>query len=273
MKVSSGRFGTRASNIAEAGLPKGMAIPYWCCWLCKGRASSYTIMRTPALRTAEAHISTLNTHHSLSAFIFQFFVDAQASSSSSDDSERFTSDVFPKNIRSRLFNVRMEKLTNLITEREAFLAGLFVSRCNEIAKDYFSTNMDLLADLGGPNRQSASNAPFFERLADLLNQNVNDIVPGELRWTLDHLRCRRNCLVHRNAVANNEFESLARNHGTALNRYWDTKMEGRAIDFRSEFPDKLTADGMLYVLRTTRVCLEEIDARLCTAFSKPHLHA
>jgi hypothetical protein len=219
-------------------------------------------MRTPALLLAQRELSVLNAHYSLSMFVFEEFQKTLEKTTPADR-VRFTSDLFRENKMSRLYNVPVQELGHEIAHHQTTLFVLFGSRCSEVAKDYFEWIETFLSELSGRIMSPDNQKPYFERLANLAGRKGSDLFQNEIIWTLDHLRQRRNCLVHRNAEANKEFRFTTRNHGTSLNNFWSETMPDRSIDFRSAAPAEISPDAFLYLLRTTRYCLEQFDRRLC----------
>lgn len=220
-------------------------------------------MRTRESVAAGKKLSELNTHYSLSALVFQEFAD-DLKEDEPLPANLVTKDRYPSNSKAALFNVPVNKLAEHVQAYETLLCQLFVSRTSEILKTYFSGITAFLEALQLDHKTVSTGDSFFEQLAAKAGCDISTLLGNELIWTANHLRLRRNCIVHRNTTASSAFEDMCRQHGTALNRFWENKLPSCTIDFRSPDAGGLTPGGMIYLFRATRFLIEKVDENLAT---------
>lgn len=175
-----------------------------------------------------------------------------------------TVDAFPQNVAASHINVRLEDLETLYKAFQHHLIQQTVARCSECVKDYFAWIIDFSERIFGSSHDS--NLPFFEGIAKQIGVTDSDLCPNAMYLTLDHLRYRRNCLVHRDNDSNASFDKLRRQKGHQLNQFWNKRLAPRhpaRIDFQDPDPSNVSSECLVDILRLARLSVEEFDCRYC----------
>lgn len=230
-------------------------------------------MRTPALLELDRCISELNTYFALSELYSQGFWQ-QNDKFASESPNQLTTEAFPLNPAARQMNVPLGILRKQSAMYEQFLMQQVVSRCSEAAKDYFDWISDFCHAIFGMTRDSVN--PFFEGIAAQVGVPIGQLTDMECLWTLDHLRCRRNCLVHRDGDSNSAFDLIRRQKGDALNKYWASRLAPRRdsrVDFKNPDPGKIASPTFLDLLHFTRLSAETFDKNICSQVPDSKLRA
>ncbi len=220
-------------------------------------------MRTPALFQLDRTISRLNTFFVTSDFFATEFWRANGDKVKTDPT-RFTTELFPENEAAKRINVRMSVLQSHSADFSQFLIQQVVSRCNEASKDYFEWLEHFSFEIYGT---TFSDEPsYYEGIAAQTGALLASLIDPECVETLDHLRIRRNCLVHRDGDANEAYRRISSQKGDRLNKYWQQSLgPGRELnfDFGNKDPGSISALAVIDLLCLTRICIETFDKNYC----------
>jgi hypothetical protein len=233
--------------------------------------ASTSCMRTPALLTLDRSISELNTYFVLSELYARDFW-ARNADIAAESPDQLLTVAFPNNPSAKQINIPLRSLKIQSDQYESFLIQQVISRCSEAAKDYFDWIENFNIAMFGVKRDSELS--FFDGIAKQVGVPIASLTDQECIWTLDHLRSRRNCLVHREANANSAFKDLCRQKGDRLDKYWSKRLAPRRdarVDFKDADPGNIDSQTFLDLLHFTRLSAETFDKNYCLHLPKPKL--
>lgn len=231
-------------------------------------------MRTPALKNLDSTISKLNTHFALSnLFAEQFFL---ANSTQMNKSPMMlATDAFKGSEAAKRINIPLGKLQKQVDEFETFLLSQSIARCSEASKSYFEwIELFSVKTLDCVRDKKTNDDGFFDSLAIQIGVvSKTKLAPRECFDSLDHVRLRRNSLVHNDEESTKAYSTICRNHGTSLNRYWSERLARDCrIDFSNSNPTDLDGDAFIDLIHTVRLSIESFDKNYCKLIPYAKLH-
>jgi hypothetical protein len=181
--------------------------------------------------------------------------------------EAFTGEVFPTNAFSKRFYFVLRKVPDEVdavraaSRRNAFVVSyslmeIFQSDLIQFAEAVLKRNFMLTEE-----------GTYWDAFYDLLGSPKVWLSNLE-RATLDFLRCRRNCVVHRNGTANNAFLTLQRQKGTLLNRHWRQVRHIHELDFKSATVVDFAVDEIIDILNISRDLMKTLDHTVCESLPR-----
>ena len=220
-------------------------------------------MRTPALKKLDRTISSLNTHFALSNLFAEQFLTANLSQMQKSP-KTLTTEAFEKSEAAKRINIPLGKLSKKIDEFESFLLSQSIARCSEASKTYFEWIDGFSVKMFNRERDRSDGIEFFDALAVQVGASKIDLAPKECFQTLDHVRLRRNSLVHNDDESTVAYTTICKNHGTLLNRYWATRLSRKCrVDFSDSNPNKISGNEFIDLIHTVRLSIESFDKNVC----------
>lgn len=222
-------------------------------------------MRTPALKTLDSTVSKLNTHFALSNLFAEQFL--AANSNQMDGSPTmFTTEAFRGSEAAKRINIPLGKLQKQIGKFENFLLSQSIARCSEAAKSYFEWIECFNVRMFGREREKKTDDDntFFDSLASQIGVTTTALAASECFETLDHVRLRRNSLVHNDEESTKTYSAICRTRGTSLNRYWAGRLNRNCrINFLNSNPSDIDGDAFIDLIHTVRLSTESFDQNYC----------
>ena len=222
-------------------------------------------MKTTQLLEFEKKLSILNDRYAHYLFVWDQF-NIQNENLFNNIPDKLTTEIFPENISSKQFNVKIDYLVKSHEETQNFiLNSLFILsysiferyliEVHKFAKSLDDSILELnqkLENLDNASDDTEDNVTF-DKFINRLNLDI-DKIDNEEKYTLDYIRLRRNRIIHDSLSTQGKILNIISHHGTKLNRYWDNNLrKGRyKIDFSlkdiSTF-DKLELFDLLNIIR------------------------
>ena len=220
-------------------------------------------MRTPALKKLDGLISDLNTHFALSNFFAEQFRFSNASLLADEDRhDELTATAFPESHGAKRINIPIGKITTQIEDFETYLLSQSIARCSEGVITYFEWIEAFSLFAFGRTRDA--DGDFFASICRQFATEKKELLPNECYWTFDHLRKRRNCLIHNNDESTETFEQNCRQHGTILNRYWTDRLGHKCrVNYTNKAPSEITPDAFIDLINCIRLATESFDVMYC----------
>jgi hypothetical protein len=231
--------------------------------------------RGRSLKELKTNLSDINRYLSYYVFISSQFLE-QNSDLIKEAPDKRTTEVFPKNVLSKQFDVKLNLLQLHTLETDKFVFdSLFLYCCFELdnyLKDtykyiqtvevFFNTNGKVLDNFPAKIIELVT----FESLKQV-TENLGittDAIFTEVDYlTFEYFRLRRNTIAHRNIQERHKgsIKSFIDKHGVVLNKYWsrsDTPV--KCLDFTTDnlqFGNKDGVVDVINILRDTTPKLEE----------------
>jgi hypothetical protein len=186
--------------------------------------------------------------------------------------EAFTGQVFQENAFSKRFYFALRKVPDEVS------AVCAASRRNAFVVNYSLIEIfqnDLIQFAEGVLKRNfivPDGGKYWDSFHDLLGSPTVWLSNLE-QATLDFLRCRRNCVVHRNGTANDAFRTLQRQKGTLLNRDWRKVRDIHELDFKSATVVDFGVDEIIDVLNISRDLMSTLDHIVCESLPREQVLA
>jgi len=177
----------------------------------------------------------------------------------------FTGDLFPSNRFGKRFYFAMEKVPREIDDvcvagrRNAFVVNY------SLMEIFQASVMELAEGVLARNFQPSEGNDYFDALWKFLGSPRDWLLSQETK-TLDFLRLRRNCFVHRDGTANAALRALERQNGTLLNRYWAKRRKIQQLDFKNASASEIERDELIDVFNISRDLMSTLDGLVIKSF-------
>lgn len=201
-------------------------------------------MKTKQLLEFEKKLSTLNDRYAHYLFVWNQF-NIQNENLFNNTPDKLTTEIFPKNVSSKQFNVKIDYLVESHEETQNFiLNSLFILsysiferyliEVHKFAKSLDDSILELNQKLEGLDNASddTEDNVTFDKFINRLNLDI-DKIDNEEKYTLDYIRLRRNRIIHDSLSTQGKILNIISHNGTKLNTYWNSNLrKGRyQIDF------------------------------------------
>jgi hypothetical protein len=224
------------------------------------------IPRSPSLPRYLKYVSALNRQLTCSDFVYEQFMIDHAEEVKTHGTA-FTGELFPANSFSQRFYFAMGKVPSEIDEtRAAGRRNAFVVNYSLI-EIFQGTLIELAQAVLAKVFHPSQGSNYFDAFWIFLGSPVDWFSSNEIA-SLDFLRLRRNCLVHRDGTANAAFTTLQRQSGTLLNRHWAKRRTMEQLDFRNASASIVLRDELIDVFNISRDLMTQLDELVVRSFPK-----
>ena len=221
-------------------------------------------MKSPYLTHFRKQLSELNNR--LSHYIFVWEQFAQDNGDKLDKKrKKQTTEIYPDNRFAKQYDVKLEILAGLHDQTSSFiLKSLYILMYTEF-EVYMRNVYELARKVKRELRDLTIQARVPDRVFEFLNLELETVFDQKERWTFDYFRHRRNRLVHTGGQSKGEMINIIKNHGNALQKYWNEELTRGLFgaDFQSEQIDQFSKEEIFDFINIWRKLVAKIDQIIC----------